>query len=313
MHLCLAPRAKKAIFLIALLYSAMAFAQEQVPETPAPDIIEDNQIEEELLEEIPIENAEQKETAVSAPTASPAAPISAISKESEELTYAPDVEVEKSVFDNELRRKSCDCDYSYLMPYKERRNNFGFTFAVGYSQYLPTYYKPDFVVNQTYETYYGETNTPLIDLTLGLKWNNPLGSFTLEAGAGYFFNNSKNEDDNGTLRVIPARAGVTYAMDALASEPVVVPYGTVGAFTAFYNEQIASTSVSGNSPIGLYYAGGLMFQLNSLDEKAAAASFDESGLQNTFVFAEMRGFVASTDVPNFSTDPQLGAGLKLEY
>src|SRR5690606_11765861 len=149
----------------------------------------------------------------------------------EELTYAPDVEVEKSVYLKEIEKKDCNCEYSYLMPYKDRRGNWGFTFAIGASQYTPTYYKPDFVVNETYESYYGNTEAPLVEATLGLKWNNFLGSLTAELGGGYYFNNSKNADDNANLVLIPVRAGLTLALDTVFKEPYLVPYGTVGAYT----------------------------------------------------------------------------------
>ncbi len=262
--------------------------------------------------EMPIEESSVEETPIETPIETPASEPAKLTN-SDELMYAPDVEVEKSVYMNELTKKDCNCGATYMMPYRERRTNFGFTLALGYSQYTPTNYKPDFVVNETYDSYYGYTETPLVDVTFGLKWNNPLGSLAVELGGGYYFNNSKNEDDNANLRVMPVRAGATLAFDTIFAEPYIVPYGTIGAYSTFYQENLASQVVKGNTPISMYYAGGALFQLNSLDEDAAIASFDNTGLENTFVYAEVRGFVASTDIPNFGTDPQFGAGIKFEY
>lgn len=230
-----------------------------------------------------------------------------------ELTYPPDVEIEKSVFTNNALRKNCDCEYTYFMPYRQRRNTFGFILGIGYSTFAPTNYKPDFVVNQTFQDYYGTSEAPLMDLTLGLKWNMGLGSLAFELGGGYYFNNSVNVEDGAVLTVEPVRGALTLTLDILFSEPYVAPYVSFGGYTDFYHETIASQSVRGNTPIGMYYAGGLLFQLNWLDESSAVKSYDSLGLQNTYIFGEARSFISTTDTPNLGTEPQLGAGLKLEF
>lgn len=227
-----------------------------------------------------------------------------------ELSYAPDVEIEKSVYLNEVRKKSCNCEYTYLTPYRDRRNTFGFVFGVGFSQYQPNTYKPDFVVNETYETYYGYPETPMAELQLAAKWNMGIGSISLETAGGYFFNRSK---DDSVLKVMPVRAGLQLALDTLSEEPVFVPYGGGGVYTAFYEERLASQAVGGNTGIGFYANGGLMLQLNGLDEDAAIRSFDETGLENTFVFAEARYYLNPLDGPSLGSSIHAAAGLRLEY
>lgn len=316
MHLCLAPRSIAFLFCVVLITAPKAFSQESAQKKSIEQEFEESLSDDistvEPEEEIPITEAEPQ---AASPESAQVSPNNASSYQSqnEELTYPPDVEVEKSPFEAELTKKDCDCEYNYMMPYKKRRGTFGFTMALGYSQYTPTYYKPDFVVNETYETYYGYTETPMLEMTMGIKWNNALGSIAFDFGAGYYFNNSRNEDDNANLRIVPVRAGGTLALDTLMDEPYVVPYATVGAYTAFYNENVFSQSVQGNTPIGLYWAAGALFQLNWLDESSAIASYSDTGLENTYVYAEARSFMSSTDIPNLGTDPEFGAGLKLEY
>jgi hypothetical protein len=57
----------------------------------------------------------------------------------------------------------------------------------------------------------------------------------------------------------------------------------------------------------------LAIQLNWLDETSASIAYDETGLENTFLFAEGRSFVLAGNVPNLSSEIQWGAGLRLEY
>lgn len=226
----------------------------------------------------------------------------------EPLTYPEGVEVEKSVYSSP--QKKCDCEYTYLSPYVQRRGSFGFTVAVGYSSYTPTNYKPDFVVNETMSDYYSSPETPLTELTLGFKWNNSLGSISLDFGAGYYVNDGS---DGARLTLIPVRGGATLALDNLGSEPNIVPYGTIGAYSVIYEESLASQKVGGNTSVGLFYAGGVQFALNALDQDSAIASYDDTGLENTFLYVEARSFIASDDIPDLGAPIQLGGGLKLEY
>lgn len=270
------------------------------------------EVEEELIAPQPEEALEEDQilaTELESASEQPQAPEPpADYGDSAPLTYPEGVEVEKSVYSTP--QKKCDCEYTYLSPYAQRRGSFGFTVAVGYSSYTPTNYKPDFVVNETMSDYYSAPETPLTDLTLGLKWNNSLGSLSLDFGAGYYANDGS---DGAHLTLIPVRGGVTLALDNLGSEPNIVPFGTVGAYSVIYEESLASQKVGGNTSVGLFYAGGVQFALNALDEDSAIASYDDTGLENTFLYVEARSFIASDDIPDLGAPIQFGGGLKLEY
>lgn len=286
--------------------------EESTAPTPAPVIVEENMQEEDIQEDMLEEELASEED----PTEPPVLVESAKAEEEiftpekeQELVYPPGVTVERDVYTNAI--ENCDCEYTYLAPYKLRRGTWGFTFGLGYSAYSPEEYKPDFVVNETFDSYYGSGEGSLVDMTLGLKWNNFLGSITFELGGGYYTNQGVDEESNIVL--YPARASATLALDTLFKEPYVVPYGTIGAYTVFYDETLASQSVNGNSEIGLFFAAGVGFQLNWLDEISAMTAFQETGLENTYLFLEARSFLPADDLADFSSPIQLGAGLKLEY
>lgn len=239
----------------------------------------------------------------------PEVPLKSIEPETVELNYPPGVAVDTTVFAN-VPEKRCNCSFNYLKPYAERRGTFGFNVGVGYSTYTPLDYKPDFVVNNTFENYYGAAETPLIEVQLGPKWNMGLGSLSVDLAGGYYKNENR---DLGELTLMPARAGATLALDTLWQIPYVVPYASGGGYVVFYEEKLRSQRVGGNTPVGIYYAAGLGFQLNWLDETSASIAYDETGLENTYLFVEGRSFVAAGNLPNLGSEIQLGAGLKLEY
>lgn len=268
------------------------------PEVKEQDLIENSEISPPLPVEPEIVRQEP-----------PAEELAPLQLETATLAYPKDVEVEANIYNSEPT-KNCNCSFAYLKGYTERRSTFGFNLALGYSSYAPLKYKPDFVVNNTFENYYGPAETPMIEVTLGPKWNMALGSLILDLGAGYYNNENR---DKGNLKLIPVRAGATLALDNIGLTPYIVPYASAGTYVVYYEEKLLSQKVGGNTSPGVYYGGGVAFQLNWLDETSASIAYDETGLENTYLYGEARSFVEATNIPNLGSEIQWGAGLRLEY
>lgn len=207
-----------------------------------------------------------------------------------------------------------DESISYLKPYRERRSSWGTFVAVGYSAYSPDDYNPSFVID-SFSGYYGNAETPLIELTVTPKKNFSFGSLGLDIGVGYYVNSAP---DSSQLSVIPVRLGLLLSLDTLFSEPYVVPYATIGGYTMLYRESFASQAVSGNTLVGVYYSAGLKLQLDWIDQDGDNASYDENGMENTFLFLEAKSYMTSSssepDLGSPAEDPfSLGAGFVLEF
>jgi hypothetical protein len=58
-----------------------------------------------------------------------------------------------------------------------------------------------------------------------------------------------------------------------------------------------------------------MFQLGWLDPIAAVEAYSESGIENTYIFAEVRQYMASEEDidPDFSTGLDINFGMSLEF
>jgi hypothetical protein len=199
--------------------------------------------------------------------------------------------------------------------YSKRRDTIGAILSFGYSAYDPQDYRPDFVANQTYGGYYDSPDSPLLEATVGLKFNFLFMSLSADLGAGYFSNQGK---DGAKLDLTPVRAGGTLALDGVFSEPYFAPYFSLGAYTVFYRESIAAQSVSGRTTPALYYSLGARIQLDALDEGADLDSYVDFGIENTFLYVEARNFAATSDVVVDLSTPasapaQIGLGLALEF
>jgi hypothetical protein len=202
-----------------------------------------------------------------------------------------------------------------VLPYKVRRPKWGHQFAIGMSLYQPVNYQTAYASAGTgsYSSYYA-IGTPLIELCYTYRYNSAIGGLGLDFAFGYFQANS-NATLNATLSVQPARIGAKWILDNITSEPYVVPFAFGGIYEAIYSEAQGAVTFSGNTQPALYYGAGLMFQLNWLDPDGAVASYNDSGVENTFLYLEARQYTASSSAadPNFSSNVVIGGGLNMEF
>jgi len=296
-----------------------------ISEPPVPEIQPEAQTAQpstvEPPQEAPTQELKAGQSADTAPTPEPeqAATIesepevpSALSQE-EVPPYADASEVEVEKPSASEITKDCHCVPSVNTPYRQRRDHFGSYVGVQSGTYIPKNYTPDFVSSQLFEDYFDSKQFSLIEGVFTFKWNSPLGSIGATATAGSFKATSKNT--RGTLSTNPITAGLSFFLDTLFKEPYVVPYATGGAYTVFYKETLADQSVEGRTPYRPFYAAGLAFQLDWIDEGAHMDSYKDFGLENTYLFVEARQFMrtSDTDNPDFSTAMHFNAGLKFEF
>lgn len=206
-----------------------------------------------------------------------------------------------------------------ILPYKVRRPKRGQQLSLTYSQYNPLNYQSDTTIafQGNFAGLYGAAETPLIEATYDYRFNVILGSLAAEIGYGYYSNTANPNTVVGTARlnVQPIRLAVRYTADNLFYEPYVAPYISGGVYSMLYSENYGNVTFSGNTQPAPFYSAGVLFQLNWLDPISAVTSYTESGLENTYVFAEIRQFMkssASKD-PDFSNGPTLGFGISFEF
>lgn len=206
-----------------------------------------------------------------------------------------------------------------LVPYSVRRGRFGFEVGVSYSLYEPSDYVSSFAGAslETFETLYGSAQLPLVELYFNTKYNFVLGSIGIDIGYGMYKNDVAIDDYGSdiTLNLQIIRAGGKFILDNLFFEPFVAPYVGGGVYTVLFKESASANSFNGNTQLAPYIMGGALFQLNWIDKTAAVESYTEAGIENTFLFAEVRQYMPSSaeEDPDFSTNPTLSIGLSLEF
>ncbi len=207
---------------------------------------------------------------------------------------------------------------SALIPYRIRRQNSGVDVGVGFSTYAPINYESSYISGTItdFKGLFGSADTPMIELYLNYKKNFSFGSLGLDLGVGYYKNSATTDaGDNLTITLQIARFGVKYILDSIGYEPKIAPYVGVGGYTAFYKDDNGVSSVNGNTEVAPYYMAGIMAQLNWIDPGAAVEAYAESGIENTFLYGEVRQYQASANDkdPDLSTDPVFDVGMSLEF
>lgn len=208
---------------------------------------------------------------------------------------------------------------SALIPYRIRRSKTGLDVGISYSMFDPINYESDYASASviSFEDLYGSPSVPLIELYMNYKRNMDIGSIGLVGSAGYYKNEVKEKTfgTDITLSLQILKLGGKFILDSLGYEPKIVPYVEGGAYTVLFKEENGANSFNGNTEVALYYSAGLMAQLNWIDQAASVEAYSESGIENTFLFAEVRQYMASSNErdPDFSTDPTIGVGMSLEF
>jgi hypothetical protein len=204
--------------------------------------------------------------------------------------------------------------------YRERRARWSETFSLQASNFVPRYYLPHYI-DLDYLSVYNQ-QLPLMEGNLVFKRNLPFGAIGAEIGAGYFkttSNPSLATADatplNSALELVILRLGLQLSFDALMSEPYVVPYVSGGIYSFDYRESQPTNAYTGITQPAPYLTAGLMFQLNWIDQASAETVYDDAGLENTFLFIEVRSLFDSgnSQDPKFNSAPHFDAGMRMEF
>lgn len=200
-------------------------------------------------------------------------------------------------------------------PYKQRRETTAFTFGLSYENFYPQGFTSILDENDQYTDLFGETEIPMIGFDLGYKYNFALGGIFAGIGYGYATLSEKRGDVPRDLTLTKLSAHIGYVMDNVFEEPYIAPY-ILGGTTQFTIEESAgANSASGNTQTGFFYRVGALIQLNWMEDTTARTGLHDYGLQNTYLDIFMSQYTASVqdDDPNLETDPNFGAGIKLEF
>jgi len=219
--------------------------------------------------------------------------------------------------------------------YKKRRGRHGVLFSVDYEKYFPTDYYSQYRDKYIEEFLGGSESLDLICVELGYKMNFKLGSLAILGNYAQGSKSNANYTDGTTLRernLSVSRYGlsVNFALDNIAEEPWVVPYGQVGIhqFKVIEDDLSKADSEEATTQLAFNYRIGLLFQLNwiekAIDPNTQVDGLKSSGLQNTFIDVYAMTHMASSETydpanansegdPDMSTGMEIGVGLKMEF
>lgn len=207
-------------------------------------------------------------------------------------------------------------DVYRLKPYLERRSKWGFTVSAAYSTFEPTHYEPNFVTADFGEVY-GSPEMPMLELQMQVKRNMSFGSAAIEFAVGGYKVHSSADPNfvDSTLTLMAVHIGGNLALDALSPDPLIVPYVSAGLYSVVYKEEQASSSKNGYTQVAPYVTGGVQFGLDWMDRDAARKAYEDSSLQATYFFVDVRKQMASSagKDPDFSNDVSFGSGIRIEF
>jgi hypothetical protein len=222
----------------------------------------------------------------------------------EDPAYIPDGKVE------------IDYPPSLLEPYRERRSDWSFQFATNLENFRPN----EFISSNdglTYDQLFGSSSVPVLQLSLGSKYNLAIGALTVNFIGGYGKVSGDRSGVSRELEITKKALTAEWILDAIMHEPYVAPYIQGQILEIEYRDKGAAVGdSSGRTALTSGYTLGLLIQLNFLDPTDTAMVANKNyGLNNTFIdiFASQYNTSQASDDPDFKTTLNWGAGLRLEF
>ncbi len=202
---------------------------------------------------------------------------------------------------------------SHSMVYREDRSHWSTLLAVNSEMILFSQYRSQFD-RSSYDSTFGDKTLNTAQAEIGFKYNFSLGSIGLSGlyGKGFLRDLTKGGDER-ELAIEKMAGGANYYMDTFFSEPYFVPY--VGAQLYKFNwreRSVARGEKTGATDFATMWTAGGLIQLNWLDPDAASKSRSEWGLTNMFLDIYASQYI-SEEEPDFTSDVNYGAGLRLEF
>lgn len=223
--------------------------------------------------------------------------------------------VDGSTDSQKLEKDTVEVTYktSHNMIYREDRSHWSALLAANSEMILFSQYRSQFD-RSSYNSTFGDRTLNTAQVEIGLKYNFSLGSIGLSAlyGKGFLRDLTKAEDER-ELSIEKMAGGLNYYIDTFFSEPYFVPY--VGAQMYKFNWRERSKSKgekTGETVFATMWTAGGLMQLNWLDPEAARKSRVEWGLTNMFLDVYVSQYI-SEEEPDFTSDVNYGAGLRLEF
>jgi len=164
--------------------------------------------------------------------------------------------------------------------------------------------------NPPYQTYFGNKPKVMFQLEVDYQFTHVFGSAAVGLQAGYFSKSGKAKDikgepsgDSTTLLVVPLAVQLVYRMDeaALRLDIPLVPYVKAGLSYSMWRITDANGDTArsesgqagkGGTP-GWQAAAGIALLLDFIDPASARALDAETGVNHTYVFAEVARYEAS--------------------
>lgn len=200
-------------------------------------------------------------------------------------------------------------------PYKERRSSKSILFEINADNYYPSDYASK-IDQQFFNVMYGSEDLTLLQVGAGLQLNSGMGSFAFSLLYGQGSIENTVNSVSRTIELSKPALKLAYQIDTLWNEPYVVPYIGVDIWRMTFKEtKQGSASAAFDTGVGTTYRAGALFQLNWMDPDAAITSYQDLGLQNTYLDLSFNQYSNSETGKGTSTfsDYNWAAGLRMEF
>lgn len=206
---------------------------------------------------------------------------------------------------------------STLMPYRDRKYNFGWMLGFGARSFKPEFFRSQFD-ESSFKDSFGQDDVRLGQFDLGFRYNSALGGLVLEFG--YAGGGASNNDEEllRSFNVKQSYVGAKLILDSLWGEPYIAPYVGAGMIS-IQNEEIAAilteSETLSNSSSAAYYNMGFLVLLNWMDWISFRRGYDQGAVENYYLDFGVTQIMksAKADSLDLSTGLLPSVGVRIEF
>ncbi|HND86085.1 MAG TPA: hypothetical protein PLU50_09770, partial [Pseudobdellovibrionaceae bacterium] len=173
--------------------------------------------------------------------------------------------------------------------YKERRQALGFIFGVNYEQVIPSKYFSPIQNTKSYSELFGDVPMNGFRIHGGLKLNALIGSIIGGVEYGRSDIDGYSTTTGSTTKIFEAltinKKGFfgRIQLDAMTSEPIIVPFVKAAYMTADMTARSSSDTTVLSLDSTTEISAGIMLQLNWIEPESSRIAYISNGLENSFL------------------------------
>lgn len=203
---------------------------------------------------------------------------------------------------------------SSLMPYRDRKYDWGWTLGLSMREYHPEFFRSD-IDGSTYEEAFAINNSRMAQFDAGVRYNTTLGGIVFQIGYAGAGTKTGAGITERSIQLRQTSFEGKLILDNFWMEPYIAPYVGAGTVSTSSVEKAPGLTEeeSALSSSSVFYDFGFLVLLNWLDWDATRRGYFRGNVENCYLDFGLTQILRGSGSADFGTAPMFTAGIRMEF